>query len=75
MSRIRIPETYESENLKQLKKQLEDGEMTRLTDFLEEVENCVTGWKNILIWQKKIIGNQGKAGMKKERNIREQKRF
>ena len=38
VSRIRIPETYESENLKQLKKQLEDGEMTRLTDFLEEVE-------------------------------------
>ena len=38
MSRIRIPETYESETLKQLKKQLEDGEMTRLTDFLEEVE-------------------------------------
>lgn len=38
VSRIRIPETYESETLKQLKKQLEDGEMTRLTDFLEEVE-------------------------------------
>ena len=38
MSRIRIPETYESETLKQLKKQLEEGEMTRLTDLLEEVE-------------------------------------
>lgn len=38
VSRIRIPETYESESLKQLKKQLEEGEMTRLTDFLEEVE-------------------------------------
>ena len=38
VSRIRIPETYESETLKQLKKQLEEGEMTRLTDFLEELE-------------------------------------
>ena len=38
VSRIRIPETYESESLKQLKKQLEEGEMTHLTDFLEEVE-------------------------------------
>ena len=38
VSRIRIPETYESETLKQLKKQLEEGEMTRLTDLLEEVE-------------------------------------
>ena len=38
VSRIRIPEIYESETLRQLKKQLEEGEMTRLTDFLEEVE-------------------------------------
>nr|WP_253288657.1 AAA family ATPase [Blautia sp. MSJ-19] len=38
VSRIRIPETYESETLKQLKKQLEEGEMTRLTDFLKELE-------------------------------------
>lgn len=38
VSRIRIPETYESEALKQLKKQLEEGEMTRLTDFLKELE-------------------------------------
>ena len=38
VSRIRIPEIYGSEILKQLKKQLEEGEMTRLTDFLKELE-------------------------------------
>ena len=38
VSRIRIPEIYESETLKELKKQLEEGEMTRLTDFLKELE-------------------------------------
>lgn len=38
VSRIRIPEIYGSETLKQLKKQLEEGEMTRLTDFLKELE-------------------------------------
>lgn len=38
VGRIRIPEIYESESLKQLKKQLEEGEMTRLTDFLKELE-------------------------------------
>ncbi len=39
VSRVRIPETYESEPFKQLKKQLEEGELTRLTDFLIELEN------------------------------------
>lgn len=38
VSRIRIPDIYESETLKQLKKQLEEGEMTRLIDFLKELE-------------------------------------
>lgn len=43
VSRIRIPETYGAETLKQLKKQLEEGEMTRLTDFLKELET-LCGW-------------------------------
>ena len=38
VSRIRIPEAYGAETLEQLKKQLEEGEMTRLTDFLKELE-------------------------------------
>ena len=38
VSRIRIPEMYESETLKLLKKQLEEGEMIRLTEFLKELE-------------------------------------
>ena len=104
VSRIRIPETYESETLKQLKKQLEEGEMTRLTDLLEEVEKLgvevmlntvaygfypndegvalavngekgMIGWKNILIWQKKIIGNRLKTETKKENYIPRRKHF
>lgn len=75
VSRIRIPETYESENLKQLKKQLEDGEMTRLTDFLEEVEKLCDWLEKHTDLAEKDYRKSGKAGMKKERNIREQKRF
>ena len=46
VSRIRIPEIYGSETLKQLKKQLEEGEMTRLTDFLKELETLCRWLEN-----------------------------
>ena len=39
--------------------------MTRLTTFWKKWKNCVTGWKNILIRQKKIIGNRLKTETKK----------
>ncbi len=44
--RIRVLETYEeAEELVQLKKQLEEGEMTRLSDFLEKLEGLCSWLK------------------------------
>ena len=63
IGRIRIPETYESEILRELKKQLEEGEMTRLTDFLEEL-------KSLCDWLKKHTNEAEKeyrqAGKKRD---------
>lgn len=38
LGRVCIPEEYESEKLKELKTQMADGEMSRLSDFLDELE-------------------------------------
>ena len=38
LGRVCIPEEYKSEKIKELKEQLTDGEMSRLSDFLDELE-------------------------------------
>ena len=38
LGRVCIPEEYKSEKIKELKEQLTDGEMLRLSDFLDELE-------------------------------------
>ena len=38
LGRVCIPEEYKSEKMKELKEQLTDGEMSRLSDFLDELE-------------------------------------
>lgn len=38
LGRACIPEEYKSEKIKELKEQLTDGEMSRLSDFLDELE-------------------------------------
>ena len=38
LGRVSIPEEYKSEKIKELKEQLTDGEMSRLSDFLDELE-------------------------------------
>lgn len=38
LGRVCIPENYESEKIKELKAQLADGEMSRLTEFLDALE-------------------------------------
>ena len=38
LGRVCIPEEYKSEKIKELKEQLTDGEMSRLSDFLDELK-------------------------------------
>lgn len=64
-----------NQNLKQLKKQLEDGEMTRLTDFLEEVEKLCDWLKHTDLAEKDYRKSGKSRDEKREGNIREQKRF
>ena len=45
LGRVCIPEEYESEKLKELKTQMADGEMSRLSDFLDELE-LLCNWFN-----------------------------
>ena len=45
LGRVCIPEEYESEKLKELKTQMADGEMSRLSDFLDELE-LLCNWLN-----------------------------
>ena len=43
LGRVCIPEEYKSEKIKELKEQLTDGEMSRLSDFLDELK-LLCGW-------------------------------
>ena len=45
LGRVCIPEGYKSEKIKELKEQLTDGEMSRLSDFLDELE-LLCNWLN-----------------------------
>ena len=45
LGRVCIPEEYKSEKIKELKEQLTDGEMSRLSDFLDELE-LLCNWLN-----------------------------
>nr|WP_295287159.1 AAA family ATPase [uncultured Blautia sp.] len=45
LGRVCIPEEYKSEKIKELKEQLTDGEMSRLSDFLDELE-LLCNWFN-----------------------------